>query len=103
ALQILCVIVFIAASAFVAMSNFSSRGLIFTVTLVAAFCAVTVPMSLVFQDARRLFRQAIRDCGYDICMGCGYDLRATTESSACPECGRLEQPPLGELSTPSED
>lgn len=53
---------------------------------------------------RKMMRRALRDCGIDVCIGCGYDLRGHADSKCetcqrplpCPECGRLEQPPLGE-------
>ncbi len=34
---------------------------------------------------RRKVREAMRELGYEVCPGCGYDLRGV--SSSCPKCG----------------
>ena len=39
---------------------------------------------------RRKVREAMRELGYNICPGCGYDLRG--DSSGCPECGWRREP-----------
>lgn len=37
-------------------------------------------------------RKAMRDRGYDICLGCGYLLnQLPAEITACPECGRRRE------------
>lgn len=36
----------------------------------------------------RPVRMAMREAGYDLCLGCGYELRGLDESiTRCPECG----------------
>ena len=36
----------------------------------------------------RPVRQAMRDAGHDVCVGCGYDLTGLGDgSNRCPECG----------------
>ena len=38
-------------------------------------------------------RMAMRDLGYDICIGCGHRLQGLPESSdKCPECGESREP-----------
>ena len=39
---------------------------------------------------RRKVREAMRELGYEVCPGCGYDLRGG--SSGCPECGWRREP-----------
>lgn len=36
----------------------------------------------------RPVRMAMRDAGYDVCLGCGYELRGLDDTfDRCPECG----------------
>ncbi len=39
---------------------------------------------------RRKVREAMRELGYEVCPGCGYDLRGV--SSSCPKCGWRREP-----------
>ena len=39
---------------------------------------------------RRKVREAMRELGYKVCPGCGYDLRGV--SVGCPECGWRREP-----------
>ena len=38
--------------------------------------------------AGRAFLKRQVSMGFALCMGCGYDLRATAGQAVCPECGR---------------
>ncbi len=38
---------------------------------------------------RRTMRRTLRNCGYDICVTCGYNLTATPSEKPCPECGKM--------------
>ena len=40
-------------------------------------------------------RLSLRDCGFDVCVVCGYDLTGKGPNARCPECGSDDQPPLG--------
>jgi len=35
----------------------------------------------------RANRQALREMGFLVCLGCGYDLRGRGDAHHCPECG----------------
>lgn len=73
----------------------------------AAFLAVATVVSAVFVlfatgvigPRRRVWYAAMRRCGHDVCVICGYALeRRAPDSRACPECGTSDrdQPvPLG--------
>ena len=38
-------------------------------------------------------RRAMRDHGYDLCIGCGYELRGLSDDvERCPECGSPREP-----------
>ncbi len=41
----------------------------------------------------RPVRRAMRDLGYDVCVGCGYRLIGLTDDiQRCPECGHAREP-----------
>lgn len=47
-------------------------------------------------------RRAMRDLGYDVCIGCGYRLRGLNDDIArCPECGHPREP-LPKYESPAE-
>ena len=45
---------------------------------------------------RRTMRRTLRECGFDICVPCGYNLSATPPEKPCPECGRMRSSPVSE-------
>ncbi|MEK6703779.1 MAG: hypothetical protein AABZ53_16080 [Planctomycetota bacterium] len=48
--------------------------------------------------AGRAFLKRQLTMGFALCMGCGYDLRATEDREVCPECGRkVDLEPTREL------
>lgn len=63
------------------------------VSLFAIVLVVTVKVGLYYvgfwlgrREIQRGVRRALQKRGYAACVGCGYDLRATSEPR-CPECG----------------
>jgi hypothetical protein len=44
---------------------------------------------------RPRIRRAMRECGLNICIRCGYELEGLSPDTVCPECGKAEQPPPG--------
>lgn len=65
-----------------------------TAGLVTPACLVGIWFLIFPRLMRRGMRQALRDCGHDVCVRCGYNLTATDAAGPCPECGRAERSPL---------
>lgn len=67
------------------------------VRLVLAIPMVCIFLLLTRWRVRSKLWVVIRDAGFDVCPGCGYDLREIPMSSDdrrhCPECGVLSVPP----------
>lgn len=58
------------------------------VLLVGSFIAsIMIYCLLVWRLVRRKTWSVVNEMGVRTCVRCGYDLRPTAESQACPECG----------------
>jgi len=102
AMFIVCAVAFVLGQAVI--NNLSSRaGLPQSITYVFSF--LIMPVSLGFGVGTfyrflyaRPLRRAMREAGYTICIGCGYDLRGSVARDRCPGCGEVGDQTPGERS-----
>lgn len=70
----------------------STAGSIATLLAWLAVIVTTYALLIFFIRPRvqRMYREVVRRNGVRVCLGCGYDLRGSTENANCPECGTHE-------------